>query len=80
VNPTNQAYFIPTVNSHINKAGTYGVLESKRTSSGFKSGVHMQFTFSELIDAVMETFEQDELFREVSLSTARNIARQSVRK
>ncbi len=72
-------YTQETVNSHINKAGTYGVLESKRTSSGFKSGVHLQFTFTEPIDAVIETLEDGVTFDGVSLSTARQIARQSVR-
>jgi len=72
-------YTQETVNSHINKAGTYGVLESERTSGGFKAGVHLLFTFTEPIEAVIETLEEDETFSEVSLSTARSIARQSLR-
>jgi len=72
-------YTQETVNSHINKAGTYGVLESNRTSGGFKTGVHLMFTFTEPVDAVIETLEEDDTFAEVSLSTARSIARQSLR-
>jgi len=72
-------YTQETVNSHINKAGTYGVLERERTSGGFKAGVHLLFTFTEPIEAVIETLEEDETFSEVSLPTARSIARQSLR-
>jgi len=72
-------YTQETVNSHINKAGTYGVLESNRTSGGFKTGVHLMFTFTEPVDAVIETLEEDDTFAEVSLSNARSIARQSLR-
>ena len=72
-------YTQETVNSHINKAGTYGVLESERTSGGFKSGVHLMFTFTEPVDAVIETLEEDDTFDEIELSTARSIARQSIR-
>ena len=72
-------YTQETVNSHINKAGTYGVLESERTSGGFKAGVHLLFTFTEPIEAVIETLEEDETFNEISLSTARSVARQSLR-
>jgi cell division control protein 6 len=72
-------YTQETVNSHVNKAGTYGVLESERTSGGFKTGVHLMFTFTEPVEAVLETLEEDEMFNEVSLSSARSIARQSIR-
>ncbi|APW98324.1 cell division control protein Cdc6 [Halobiforma lacisalsi AJ5] len=72
-------YTQETVNSHINKAGTYGVLESERTSGGFKSGVHLMFTFTEPVEAVLETLEEDETFDELDASTARTIARQSLR-
>ena len=72
-------YTQETVNSHINKAETYGVLESQRTSGGFKAGVHLQFTFTEPIVAVIETLQTDSTFDEVSLSTARSVARQSLR-
>src|SRR6056297_1484535 len=72
-------YTQETVNSHINKAGTYGVLESNRTSGGFKTGVHLMFTFSEPTEAVLETLGKNNTFKEVSLSTARSIARQSIR-
>jgi len=72
-------YTQETVNSHINKAGTYGVLESERTSGGFKSGVHLMFTFTEPVDAVIETLEEDDTFDEIELSTARSIAQQSIR-
>lgn len=72
-------YTQETVNRHINKAGTYGVLESKRTSGGFKSGVHLQFSFTEPIEAVIETLEADATFDGISLSTVRQIARHSLR-
>jgi len=72
-------YTQETVNSHINKAGTYGVLESERTSGGFKTGVHLMFTFTEPVDAVIETLEEDDMFDDIELSTARSIARQSIR-
>ena len=54
-----QIYTQETVNSHINKAGTYGVLESERSSGGFKSGVHLLFTFTEPVAAVLETLSED---------------------
>jgi len=72
-------YTQETVNSHLNKAGTYGVLESERTSGGFKTGVHLLFAFTEPVEAVLETLVEDAMFDEVSLSTARSIARQSLR-
>ncbi len=72
-------YTQETVNSHINKAGTYGVLESERTSGGFKTGVHLMFTFTEPVGAVIETLEEDETFDDIEISTARSIARQSIR-
>jgi len=72
-------YTQETVNSHINKAGTYGVLKSERTSGGFKTGVHLRFIFTEPVEAVLETLEEDATFDEVSVSTARSIARQSLR-
>lgn len=37
------------------------------------------FTFTGPVDAVIETLEEDDTFAEVTLSTARSIARQSLR-
>jgi len=68
-----------TVNSHINKAETYGVLEREQTNGGFNTGVRPRFTFIKSIAAVIETLEEDEIFDEVSLSTARSIAQRSLR-
>ncbi len=54
------------------------MLESERTSGGFKAGVHLVFAFTEPIEAVIETLETDNTFNEVSLSTTRSIARHSL--
>ncbi len=72
-------YTQETVNSHINKAGTYGVLTSKRTSGGFKSGVYLKFTFTEPVDAVLETLEEDSLISEIDRSVARKAAQKYLR-
>lgn len=68
-------YTQETVNSHINKAGTYGVLESGRTSGGYKSGVYLLFTFSEPVEAVLETLEKDDVFNQVDRSAVGSTAR-----
>ncbi|EMA07980.1 Cdc6/Cdc18 family protein [Haloferax denitrificans] len=68
-------YTQETVNSHINKAGTYGVLESDRTSGGFKRGVYLQFTFTEPVEAVIETLEEDSAFDEMDSSKLRSAAK-----
>jgi cell division control protein 6 len=72
-------YTQETVNSHINKAGTYGVLNSDRTSGGFKAGVYLNFTFTEPVEAVIETLEQAAAFDEIDPSVARSTARQALR-
>ena len=72
-------YTQETVNSHINKAGTYGVLNSDRTSGGFKAGVYLRFTFTEPVEAVIETLEQAAAFDEIDPSAARSTARQALR-
>ncbi len=71
-------YTQETVNSHLNKAGTYGVLNSTRTSGGFKTGVHLMFTFTEPVDAVIETLVEDDAFADISVSDVRSIARRSL--
>jgi len=60
-----EIYTQETVNSHINKAGTYGVLESERVSGGFKSGVHLVFKFTEPVGAVLDTLSEDERLQEI---------------
>lgn len=67
-------YTQETVNSHINKAGTYGVLDVGRTSSGFGKGVHLRFTFKESVGAVLETLEESGDFDDVSLDKLRSVA------
>ncbi|WP_225333072.1 Cdc6/Cdc18 family protein [Halomicrobium urmianum] len=69
-----EIYTQETVNSHINKAGTYGVLESERTSSGYKSGVHLLFEFNEPVDAVLETIEDDSAFDDIEAEAVRSMA------
>lgn len=69
-----EIYTQETVNSHINKAGTYGVLESERTSSGYKSGVHLLFEFNEPVDAVIETIEDDSAFDDIEAEEVRSMA------
>ncbi|ELY91381.1 Cdc6/Cdc18 family protein [Natrialba taiwanensis] len=69
-----EIYTQETVNSHINKAGTYGVLESERTSSGYKSGVHLLFKFNEPVDAVLENLEEDSTFDDIDAEKIHSIA------
>ncbi|SEO16861.1 cell division control protein 6 [Halorientalis persicus] len=69
-----EIYTQETVNSHINKAATYGVLESERTSSGYKSGVHLLFQFNEPVEAVLETIEEDSSFDEIQPDDVRSMA------
>lgn len=69
-----EIYTQETVNSHINKAGTYGVLKSERTSGGFKSGVHLLFEFNEPVDAVIETLEEDSTFDDMDVDKVRSMA------
>lgn len=54
-------YTQETVNKHITKAETYGVLSSNKTSGGYKSGtgVYLKFDFVEPVDAVIETLEME---------------------
>lgn len=72
-------YTRETVNSHLNKAGTYGVLDSERTSGGFKRGVHLLFTFTEPVDAVLETLESDGVFDEIDSDRAQSVAQNALR-
>jgi len=67
-------YTQETVNSHINKAATYGVLDADRTSGGFKRGVHLLFSFTEPVDAVVETLEEDSAFDEIDTNEIRTAA------
>ncbi|WP_117594445.1 Cdc6/Cdc18 family protein [Haloprofundus halophilus] len=69
-------YTQETVNSHINKAATYGVVSSDRTSGGFKRGVHLLFTFKEPVPAVLETLEQDDAFDSIDREKSRSLATQ----
>jgi cell division control protein 6 len=69
-----ETYTQETVNGHINKADTYGVLKSERTSGGFKSGVHLLFEFNEPVDAVIETLEEDSTFDDMDVEKVRLMA------
>lgn len=73
-------YTQETVNNHINKAATYGVLTSERTSRGFKSvsGVHLLFTFIEPVDAVLETLDDEVTFDEVDTAEYRRKAKRQL--
>ncbi|POG55544.1 Cdc6/Cdc18 family protein [Haloferax marisrubri] len=71
-------YTQETVNSHLNKAGTYGVLESTRTSGGFKRGVYLRFAFSEPVEAVLDTLEEDTPFAGLDSSKLRSAAKRSL--
>lgn len=74
-----EIYTQETVNSHINKAGTYGVLESERTSKGFKSGVHLLFKFNEPVGAVLETLNEDSRLQDVPAEDLEEIVKRHLR-
>ncbi|CCC41149.1 Cdc6/Cdc18 family protein [Haloquadratum walsbyi] len=72
-------YTQETVNSHINKAETYGVLESERSSSGFKSGVHLVFTFTEPVEAVLETLNEDSRLQDIPTEELGKVVKRRLR-
>ena len=74
-----QIYTQETVNSHINKAGTYGVLESERSSGGFKSGVHLLFTFTEPVAAVLETLSEDSRLESIPAEELSEVVKRRLR-
>ncbi len=74
-----EIYTQETVNSHINKAGTYDVLESERTSKGFKSGVHLLFKFNEPVGAVLETLNEDSRLQDVPAEDLEEIVKRRLR-
>jgi cell division control protein 6 len=67
-------YTQETVNSHIDKAETYGLLETERTSGGYKSGVYLLFRFKEPVSAVIETIEEDGMFENINYTTLQETA------
>ena len=69
-------YTQETVNSHIDKAETYGLLETDRTSGGYKSGVYLLFRFEEPVSAVIETLEEDSMFDDIDSENLRETAAQ----
>lgn len=72
-------YTQETVNSHINKAETYGVLESERSSGGFKSGVHLVFTFTEPVGAVLETLNEDSRLQDIPTEELGKVVKRRLR-
>jgi len=72
-------YTQETVNSHINKAGTYGVLESERSSGGYKSGVHLIFRFTEPVGAVLETLSEDSRLQELPTEGIGEVVKRQLR-
>ncbi len=72
-------YTQETVNSHINKAETYGVLESERSSAGFKSGVHLVFTFTEPVGAVLETLNEDSRLQDIPTEELGEVVKRHLR-
>lgn len=64
-----------SVNNHINKTATYGVLESERTSRGRNTGVRLEFSFREPPSAVIETLESDGKLSMVDTDKVRSVAR-----
>ncbi len=74
-----EIYTQETVNSHINKAGTYGVLESERSSGGFKSGVHLIFKFTEPVEAVLDTLGEDERLQEIPAKELGEVVKRRLR-
>jgi len=72
-------YTQETVNSHINKAETYGVLESERSSGGFKSGVHLVFTFTEPVGAVLETLSEDSRLQHIPTEELGEVVKRRLR-
>ena len=72
-------YTQETVNSHINKAGTYGVLESERSSGGYKSGVHLIFRFTEPVGAVLETLSEDSRLQELPTEELGEVVKRQLR-
>ncbi|ELZ42659.1 cell division control protein Cdc6 [Halorubrum coriense DSM 10284] len=74
-----EIYTQETVNSHINKAGTYGVLESERVSGGFKSGVHLVFKFTEPVGAVLDTLSEDDRLQEIPATELGEVVKRRLR-
>ncbi len=74
-----EMYTQETVNSHINKAGTYGVLESERSSGGFKSGVHLLFKFNEPVAAVLETLSEDSRLKSIPAEELSEVVKRRLR-
>ncbi len=74
-----EIYTQETVNSHINKAGTYGVLESERVSGGFKSGVHLVFKFTEPVGAVLDTLSEDDRLQEIPAKELGEVVKRRLR-
>lgn len=56
-----EIYTDEIVNKHISKADTYGILDKERTGGGYGSGVHLRFTFTEPVHAVLETLQETDL-------------------
>lgn len=74
-----EIYTQETVNSHINTAGTYGALESERSSGGFKSGVHLVFTFTEPVAAVLETINEDSFLQSIPTEELDEVVKRHLR-
>jgi len=63
----------------IAKAGTYGVLESERSSGGFKSGVHLLFKFNKPVAAVLETLSEDSRLESIPAEELSEVVKRRLR-
>lgn len=68
-----------TVNSHIGKAATYGVLKKERTGGGYSGGQYLEYIFTEPVDAVLKTLEEDDDLDRIDRQEARRAASQLLR-
>ncbi len=73
-------YTQETVNSHIGKGETYGILEVEKTSRGINTGVYLQYIFSEDPETVRSVIEEDSQISNSSLNRIERVATTQVQK
>jgi cell division control protein 6 len=73
-------YTQETVNSHVGKGETYGLLDIERTSRGSRTGVYLLFSFYEEPDVVLSIIEEDSRIASVNPDLIRSVADAQVRK
>ena len=55
------------------------MLESERSSGGFKSGVHLLFTFNEPVAAVLETLSEDSRLESIPAEELSEVVKRRLR-